>query len=462
MSINVNTGGLWKEATPFVRPAGSWKQADAYVRQGGMWYQSSSQGMNILIDSATPLHDFNLKTWMQGAGLWPESGPVIIDELTVTARTHITTSERSAVVPVHASYLTDLAAPPMNTNGFKWMKRVIAAGTMGSGQTQPLYNFMFAQELNRYAFNMGTGWPVGSVVNTFNVQGYIYGRGGDGDCSIVGNPYQVPGGKAYDWYANNGTYYDANILLCQSGHGDHGLNTASVVIKTLNVTGGVYGGGAGASLNRMLCTKEANTVYIANPPPASEPFDQSTLWGLAGTVKTGFLSFEPLGWWTTASRGRFNSDTGLIEILKVYSHGYGGGQGGGRGGVAQPMAPSATLTIQGEVQSGGNGTFDSIGASPSNVAQFTNNDKYSMTYRAETLITPIAGSWGQDSTFGKVKDLGPTYSLTTAAVDIGLASTPSSLNTFLPYGYKGGTAIKGVGSITSILNPTNIKGAQKA
>lgn len=460
MSINVNTGGLWKEATAFVNAAG-WKQANAYVRQGGIWYQASSSGMKLLIDSPSPLYDFNLKTWMQGAGLWPASGPVIIDELTVTARTHITTSERSAVVPAHASYLTDLAAPPMNTNGFKWMKRVIAAGTMGSKQTQPMYNFLFAQELNRYAFTMGTDWPVGSVVNTFNVQGFIYGRGGDGDCSIVGNPYQVPAGKAYDWYANNGAYYDANIQLCPSGHGDHGLNTASVVIKTLNVTGGVYGGGAGASLNRMLCTKDLNTVFIANPPPASEPFDQATLWGLVGTAQTGFMTWAPLGLWATATKGRFNSDTGLIESLMVYSHGYGGGQGGGRGGVAQRIAPSATLTIQGEVQSGGNGTFNSIGASPSSVTQYTSNDKVTMTYRTETLVTPIAGTWGQDSTFGKIKDSTPTYSMTTAAVDIGLVSSPTYLNTFLPYGYKGGTAIKGVGSITSILNSTNIKGVQK-
>jgi len=35
--LNLNVGGTWKQATPWVNVGGTWRQAYAYTRQGGVW-----------------------------------------------------------------------------------------------------------------------------------------------------------------------------------------------------------------------------------------------------------------------------------------------------------------------------------------------------------------------------------------------------------------------------------------
>lgn len=453
MPIKVKASGVWKDAAPKVKVSGSWKDASGYVKAGGLWYQASSNGINIIIDSATTLYDFNLKTYMQSAGIWPASGPVVINELTVTARTYITTTPR-VKVPLMYDTLTDTPTPPIPYTGFKWARMVVPAKSQGTNQNSTMYRFKFAQDLARYAFTVGAGWPVGSVINKFNVLGFIYGQGGDGDDD--GMEF-VPGGISYNWYANDGTYPATTTELCQSGHGDHAMHTSNVHITTLAVTGGVYGGGAGGSMGRYINTKAADVVNTTYAPPLVDvPVDIAEFWPT--NTPTSFGS-GGLVWWPVQQLGvKDNVQTAAIQYAMWRINGHGGGQGGGRGG----SIGGTRSVIRSAPQPGGAGTFAARGVCPSNLVDYDEaGEKVTLTFKTAYVTGPQAGAWGEDSTPGQVYDNQSIYSLTGSVVDR-LITNDTRKNTYIgPYRYIGGTAIQGRASITTITDPTKIKGRLK-
>lgn len=438
---------------PKVKVGGVWKDASGYVKAGGLWYQTTSSGINVIIDSATTLYDFNLKTYMQGAGIWPASGPVVINELTVTARTYITTTPR-VKVPFMYETLTDTPIPPIPYTGFKWERMVVPVKSQGTNQNSIMYRFKFAQDLARYAFKVGDGWPVGSVINKFNVLGFIYGQGGDGDCD---GWELVPGGVNYNWYANDGLYPTTNVEICPSGHGDHALHTSNVPITTLAVSGGVYGGGAGGNIGRYINTKGSDVVQTTYAPPLVDvPVDLAEFWS-ANTATS--LGGNGLGLWHIPQVGvKGNVQTATIEYALWRVNGCGGGQGGGRGG----SIGGTRTVIRSAPQPGGAGTFAAKGACPSNLVDYDEaGEKITLTYKTTYVTGPQAGAWGEDSSPGQVYDNQNIYSLTSSVVDRVLTGGTAKSSYIGPYKYIGGTAIQGRSSITTITDPTKIKGRLK-
>lgn len=457
MSINVNTGGLWKEAIPFVRPAGSWKQADAYVRQGGLWYQTTSRGLDILIDSATPLYDFNLKNWLITAGLWSDTSPVIIKTLTITARTLI----------AHTQYTTRTQPEwggkngvPVQKVGFTLTKTISAGSVISnvSGGVTYYTEYMhdvwaYTQDLTAHAFTTGEGWPAGSRIETFLIEGKIQGRGGDGA--------GIHGYTQYDtriWNTTAPTKQTnannlASIVLFR--HGYPAFRT-TIPIGTLNVTGEVAGGGAGGAY-----PSPGYAPYtVGNAERQANAEQQIALWnamekapqnGPEGSVDTGRVVSRP-------GYGSLYSLYVLGGHAAMAAHGCGGGYGGGLGGLRQVLSNSTTDTwVLGT--DGGNGTLTSAGGAGTSTVTFNSTDsKFGGTpsklvgggipgankgQDADTKLTVYQTLW--DGTVTARFDNGTPTVMTDTTLSPGSTYLPSKV-----FFAKGGESITGKSLITNI------------
>lgn len=467
MSIHVNTGGLWREASPSVHVGGVWQSAEAFVRQGGVWYQTTSSGVNILIDSATPLYDFNLKTWLQGAGLWPASGPVVINELRITAQTVIT----HQVIPLRVpDYTSDHAGTPPERHGYKKTLMYAAGSSTNTGMIYRNNMFAYDQDLSVHAFTTGTDWPVGSTIQRFILEGRIIGRGGDGS-GLTGTTYnsvqRLPSATSDITYT-----FDHTI---GPRHGWPALHT-TVPIQTLEVPGELGGGGAGGFLPGVAYTISGtgNTkadhdarvaAWVANPA-ISTLFKMLQAYSSMSTVGLTAMGRGTNGNLNTMS---VHSSSVLGGSAKMVMHGGGGGQGGSFGGISRKVANSSSgstyYTYVNGVD-GGNGTLNAPGgAGTSTVSYSTNDTKYGGDPSSISQGGIPGAALGQDC----LSKLDVTYNNANGAVNL-FDGQPGVDLTFdyagAPLTYyvtpvlytKGGNAITGASLIGSATG--NIKGRQ--
>ena len=469
MSIHVNTGGLWREASPSVNVGGVWKNADAFARQGGVWYQTTSNGINVVIDSAAVLYDFNLKTWLQGAGLWPASGPVVINELRITARTVITHRVMSVRVP---DYTSDRAGTPVDYHGYKKTLLLAANQATNTGLVYRHNIIAYDQDLSVHAFTTGTDWPAGSSIKTFILEGRIIGRGGDG-CGMAGSTFtavfRMPGAT------NDGTATLDHMVGMR--HGWPALHT-SIPIQTLSVTGELGGGGAGgmypgvsytmSSANNTKAGHDARVAAFQADSCVSNLYHMLQAYASLVTV-----ALVPMGRYVTPT----NLDTttphnGLMigGNAKFVMHGGGGGQGGSFGGISRKMSNTSNSSYYYTYTNGvdgGAGTLNAPGgAGTSTVTYATNDSKYGgVSGRVEGGGIPGA-ALGQDG----LHKLDVKYVLASNSSVVSLFDgQPSADYTYTgdyTYTYfttpviytRGGNAITGKSLITSATG--NIKGRQ--
>lgn len=467
MPIKVKASGAWKDAVPKVNVGGAWKAASSFVKAGGLWYQASSNGLNIIIDSATTLYDFNLKAYMQGAGIWPASGPVVINELRITARTVITQNVGSEVVDFELRYNNATPFRPA-PRGYKVYTHIVNGASYGHQYYQ--------ENPDLYpAFTTGDGWPVGSIIQKFIVEGLIYGKGADG----LGTP------KTYNARRENS---DGSVILSSqdiSTSGDgfmamtlrHGYPALAVTVPivSLQVAGGVYGGGASSACIGLTAapagTVDANShpVPIADWPARltaeyliTQPI---TIKASSNGVTTPYYGFARGVLWPTTSA------YGLLSICGFGFHGGGGGQGGGVG--ANPIRTPTFMSganagfIAGrEPLAGGDGTVGAVGAgSTAPVEYYDNDSKYGggESVMAQSSAALSGCSWGAElssSTFltnyvAAGAGRAPVPPTTVALITEGMHQTRAHTRIFFS---KSGAAILGAANVTSYTSLTQIKG----
>ncbi len=370
MPIKVKAGGLWKDAVPKVKVGGLWKDASSYVKAGGLWYQASSNSINIIIDSATTLYDFNLKAYMQSAGIWPASGPVVINELRITARTVITHLPLAAAPP--AQYGSKAGAAPA-VNGYTLLKEMpaglVTSNTSGgtTNYTEYMHDvWLYRQDLTKHAFTTGDAWPSGSRIGNFIVEGSIVGRGGDG-AGVYGDTTFYDTQK----WAVTGSTSTAKTISTYSArdtvlyrHGWPSLHT-TVPITTLNAVGKVAGGGAGGCYPSPLyytyaqgnATQRAEALaQVAAFNAKSRPMDEDAFFATGrGTGSTLYFQSTMAGSAASAA------------------HGCGGGQGGGKGGKARALSNTSTNTWVLGVE-GGDGTLSAPGGAGTSTVSYNSTD----------------------------------------------------------------------------------------
>lgn len=455
MTLHINTGGLWKEASVLVRVSGAWKEAEAYVRQGGLWYQASTNGLKLIIDSATTLYDFNLKNYLQGAGLWPASGPVVISELTITARTRISTTPSAIDVPSSYSTVGAGTPCPITFAGFRH-KSFNTPTTLGW-----LTRHVFSQDLTRHAFTTGAGWPSGSLIRRFIVDGLIYGQGGS--APKAGNYPQVEGGAYIDFMGNALRPTGAAVNPNYEGHGYNALEVTIPVGELLGF-GGVYGGGAAANWYRAVQQAgSGNLLSLSTLPSKNTPLSYIDIMERIVQAPTtdNSMSYTPASFIS-----EFLPNPNVL--IFPYLHGLGGGQGGGKGGrVNHPTVGTAndtTVAIQAYAQAGGDGSIAAAGGTATATTRYTSIGKYGNFIRGARVLSPaLAGSWGQDATAGHLAhpdDANLQGRTTDGMVEV---STNPKVDApvALPYNNKGGAAVTGVSFITSRPNPNLFKGVLK-
>lgn len=474
MPIKVKASGAWKDAAPKVKVSGSWKDASSFVKAGGLWYQASSNGLNIIIDSATTLYDFNLKTYIQDAGIWPASGPVVIDKLTVTARTVITQDVGQEVV-AYEDRLANSTPWRATPRGYKMVTKSVVI----SGHTY--YQFISYQENpDLYpAFTTGSGWPAGSLIKTLQVEGVIYGKGADGmgHTTTYAAQYQGPDGTIYKVPGNGSS--TSEELLVGLRHGYPAVSL-TIPVTTLTVTGGVYGGGAAAS--RALFTiyplgtpnqQTCGVPVAAWPERLTGEFTLAnpiTRTGAGGVAYVTYYTFRGgiLNPYLQIYSGTYSPDT--LHMNFPGAHGHGGGQGFGKGGGAftsLPVLSGGAFAPGYTGLPGGNGTLTAPGAAPSSVVDYYFNDsKYGAASTIKYPTDTFDGlPWGTERTAaytykGDLKAAGAGRALNPPTMDFTVPAVgmyPNLANTRV-FGSKAGAAILGTSNVTTYTSLTQIKG----
>lgn len=431
MSIHVNTGGLWREASPRVNVGGVWKNADAFARQGGVWYQTTSSGINVVIDSATVLYDFNLKTWLQGAGLWSVSRPVVINELRITARTVITQNVGQEVVDYEQRE---------NSTLYRTVPRGYQTIVRLEGSNYCFYNTQEDPALYP-AFTTGDGWPAGSSIARILVEGTIYGKGADG----LGGPTTYTAicrtkTSSSITEVNSSQIFQSLLMPPISIGLRHAYPAMKLTLPVgrLEVSGGVYGGGASSAtwaieVSRGPLTagyngthhpipvenwpKKMTHKFLVDNPITTRSVSNGT------TTDTTYFGFRYGTYYmgvTTSPSGTFLAGPGGSM------HGGGGGQGNGKG--AGPALNMQQVFAQEPVSgfgpiAGGNGTLTAAGAAAASRERYYNSDsKYGGATARDTLSPLSGGVWGEKPPLGR-------FMVSTAAAGAGHAPLPPS-NTY--------------------------------
>lgn len=427
---------------------------------------AAQSGLNIIIDSATRIYDFNLKTYLQQLGMWSDTNPIVINSLTVTSQTTITTTKRNYDTPTDWCTMAAGDVVP-DFVGFKKTKVLVPAGTIGSG-SPAFYRTHLTQDVNRFAFTTGTGWPVGSVIKRMNIAGTIFGEGGKGDDGGAYEPYSAAG---YSTVVSSGIQpsgaYDANYNFlgwtsaaaiaprAAQGHGDNALEI-TIPVLALDVAGLVMGGGAGAGVITPIRAiagvsrpvgRPDESLWVAHFPVNAQQGRQNQFNHLS----------DPF---YTPSEGRWYS--GGLRGYYLALNGAGGGAGEGRGGTAAPLPATVagSFTLYTQVQQGGNGALLLPGASPTTNPRSEFADPKAGTYYwGEYLTAPAAGAPGQDATHAAVR-IGSDYLVVSTQT-----SVTDSVGTVYNFAgtrtYKGGLGIRGNANIAAVTGADNIKGVRE-
>lgn len=406
MTISANVGGAWKGAAPKVNVGGAWKASDAWVRAGGLWYQASANGLKVTIDSATTLYDFNLKTYLQGAGLWPASGPLVIDELTITARTRITQNVGDSVVDNEVNY--NVSTP------YRTLPRGYKGITIFADNT---YVFSNTQEDTALypAFTTGDGWPTGSKINRIVVEGLIYGKGADG----LGNPQTYYG----QWRTSAGQQgADVTVWAILSGFLGIGLRHGwdamklTVPVGRIEGSGTVGGGGAAATtMGVQLAKSPTSSAMTSTVPLANWPKRLTMEWWHNGNVQrydannvAQVCRYWPVGCFMPTAALGSDGVWNLFgqQLFTTGFHGGGGGQGGGKGsrGWQHPIFATGTYNTGRAPLNGGDGTLTAPGTSSAAPIQWYSSDsKYGGGNAHQFDAVPTAGAFGEKPTIPNAK-----------------------------------------------------------
>lgn len=456
MPGSVKDSGSFKPLSAFHKVNGLWLPISMWQRYQGVWYEANSNGIKVVIDSPTPIYDFNLKNFLISAGLWTPEKPIVITELLITEQTVLTQDILNERVSDFYGYYNISA--PAEKKGYIRTLNAYVRNADWSIYTGPFA--LFSQNLSLYAFDTGDSWPVGSKIKLFNLKGTIYGRGGNGSGGFDNatspiydkNPY-LPGASTIP-------------LSCCRQHGWPALKT-TLPIDVLNVSGLLAGGGAGGSLFGTVVATEASLFAGIDNIPNDRPVVQSDLI-IAHSYIAGVSASPNLlnGAVATSSITHYGLGT---DIGEVAPHGGGGGQGGGLSGRTNPAAnqytDSSNYTTYVNGVPGQPGTLLAPGTASTALISIDIRSKY---FSGLTTYTTggggvRGGGWGEDSpqnTWQSVGLLGgadywnsphPPTTLTLYSTDYRFSKTLKGW---------GGPSIKGVELIQTILNSENIKGRQ--
>lgn len=444
--------GTYKPLSAFQKVNGLWVPISVWNKYQGVWYEVNSNGIKVIIDSATTIYDFNLKNFLISAGLWTPAKAITITELLVTERTVLTQDVLNERVSDLYGYYN--ATPPAEKKGYI---RTLNAYNRNVDNTVYIGPFaVFSQNLSLYAFDTGSDWPAGSSIKVFNLKGTIYGRGGNGS-----GGFDNATSLAY----NQNLYLPQPIaipLSCCRQHGWPALKT-TLPIETLNVSGLLAGGGAGGSLFGTVVASEASLFSGIDAIPVDRPVIQSDLI-IAHSYLPG-VNAPPNQLNGTVASGT-NTQYGAGGG-GVAPHGGGGGQGGGLSGRTNPAANQYTdasnYTNYVNGVPGTAGTLLAPGTASTSLISVDTKGKY---FTGVTTYTTggggvRGGAWGEDSP-SNTWLVGGLFA-GTDYWDSPHPPTTLNLNT-TNYRFSrtlkgwGGPAIKGVDLIQTILGDSLIKG----
>lgn len=441
---------------------------------------ASPAGIDVVIDSATPLYNFNLKSHLQTNGLWPATGPMVINTLTITARTTIRFPDMTVRVP---DFWGGQSAAPTQYSGWRTHIAAAAGSTNDIGGTihDPIY--LYSQDLSIHAFTTGDGWPSGSLIRTINVLGKIIGRGGDGQglTGLTSGTYRsTPSGGTTQTLTLKG--------YVSRRHGWPAMEI-KVPVNQLNVSGLVAGGGAGGSypgpivrsvyltgdgreeaskaqvralMSRITANMTSKEIFDAGMPLSFGYIDLQTsdVFSSIGAIKSGIGD----GSYETSSpffAPTFGGDA------KALMHGCGGGQGGGLGGVSVKMTSSSDGTFYYTYTNGtdgGSGTDSAPGGAGTTPVHYTTNDT-KVGLSGSVYGGGIQGaSFGADSTSkldvysAPYNTPGTVYTRMNLDTSAELTGVSSLYISSVALWARGGNAVTGNSFIASIPSIMNIKG----